>query len=178
MQKFTVHTLQSAPQEAAEQLQESLASFGMIPNLHGVMAQAPIVLDAYKYLHNLALASSFNNDEKTVIWQTINVEHNCHYCIPAHSAIAQSMAVSAQISDAIINGTQLPSEKLNALRSFTLAVIRNRGRVKQQLDDFMNIGYSQQHVLEVILFVSQKVMSNYINHFAKTPVDEAFKAFE
>jgi len=29
----------------------------------------------------------------------------------------------------------------------------------------------------VILGLSQKVMSNYTNHLAETPVDEAFKGF-
>lgn len=32
-------------------------------------------------------------------------------------------------------------------------------------------------VLEVILVLSQKVMSNYINHIAETPVDEPFRKF-
>lgn len=178
MHKFTVHTIDSAPQGAVKLLKESQAVFGMIPNLHGVMAEAPTVLDAYKKLHGLALATSFNNEEKTVIWQTINVEHQCHYCVPAHSAIARSMNVAQEVDNAIRDKTLLPNEKLNALRLFTLSVIRNRGKVTQDMDDFLQAGYNKQQALEVILFVSQKVMSNYINHFADTPVDEAFKAFE
>jgi AhpD family alkylhydroperoxidase len=176
--KFTVHNLDTAPEQAASLLKDSQASFGMIPNLHGVMAEAPTVLDAYKKLHELALATSFNNEEKTVIWQTINIEHQCHYCVPAHSAIARAMKVSEQIDNALREKADLPSSKLNALRSFTLAVIRNRGKVEKEISDFIHAGYNNQHALEVILFVSQKVMSNYINHFANTPVDEAFKAFE
>lgn len=178
MPKFTVHNLDSAPDQATSLLKDSQASFGMIPNLHGVMAEAPTVLDAYKKLHELALATSFNNEEKTVIWQTINIEHQCHYCVPAHSAIARAMKVSEQIDNALREKADLPSSKLNALRSFTLAVIRNRGKVEKEINDFIQAGYNNQHSLEVILFVSQKVMSNYINHFANTPVDEAFKAFE
>lgn len=178
MLEFTVHTIESAPQEAKDLLKDSHASFGMIPNLHGVMAEAPAVLDAYKKLHELALATSFDNEEKNVLWQTVNVEHQCHYCITAHSAIARSMHVSADIDKAIRDKSELPSAKLNALRAFTLDVIRNRGKVGTNINDFINAGYNNQQALEVILFVSQKVMSNYINHFADTPVDEAFKAFE
>lgn len=178
MPKFTVHNLDSAPDQATSLLKDSQASFGMIPNLHGVMAEAPTVLDAYKKLHELALATSFNNEEKTVIWQTINIEHQCHYCVPAHSAIARAMRVPEQIDNALREKADLPNTKLNALRSFTLAVIRNRGKVEKEINDFIQAGYNNQNALEVILFVSQKVMSNYINHFANTPVDEAFKAFE
>ncbi|SET43419.1 hypothetical protein SAMN04487962_109135 [Marinobacter segnicrescens] len=39
-------------------------------------------------------------------------------------------------------------------------------------------GYGQQQVLEVILGVAQKTMSNYVNHIAETPIDEPFKKFE
>ena len=38
-------------------------------------------------------------------------------------------------------------------------------------------GYGQQQVLEVILGLSQKVISNYVNHVAKTPVDKVFEQF-
>ncbi|MGB2685191.1 MAG: carboxymuconolactone decarboxylase family protein, partial [Olleya sp.] len=38
-------------------------------------------------------------------------------------------------------------------------------------------GYGEQQVLEIILGLSQKVISNYTNHIANTPVDEAFQKF-
>ena len=37
--------------------------------------------------------TSFDKDELTVVWQTINVEHACHYCVPAHTGIAKMMKV-------------------------------------------------------------------------------------
>ncbi|WP_339848077.1 hypothetical protein [uncultured Halopseudomonas sp.] len=80
--------------------------------------------------------------------------------------------------DALRDEKALPNAKLEALRTFVLAVVRKRGEVsKQELNDFYAAGYAQQQVLEVILGVSQKVMSNYVNHIAKTPVDEPFKKF-
>lgn len=75
--------------------------------------------------------------------------------------------------------TPLPSDKLEALRTFTLAVMNKRGNVsKADLDAFYQAGYQHRQVLEVILILSQKTMSNYINHIAQTPVDEPFKKFE
>lgn len=60
----------------------------MIPGLHGALAEAPGLLEAYQLLHKLFTESSFDNDEQAVVWQTINVEHECRYCVPAHTAIA------------------------------------------------------------------------------------------
>ncbi|MEO8645510.1 hypothetical protein [Pseudomonas sp.] len=64
------------------------------------------------------------------------------------------------------------------VRDFTLAIVRQRGELEStQMQDFYAAGYTQQNVLEVILGLSQKVMSNYTNHIAQTPIDETFKRF-
>lgn len=179
MKSFQLHDQSSAPQAAKPLLEDSMNSFGMIPGLHAVMAEAPGVLDAYKKLHALFLDSSFDADEQTVVWQSINVEHGCNYCVPAHTGIAKSMKVSDDVTNPLRDEMPLPSERLEALRSFTLVVLRNRGEVADaDLQAFYAAGYEQRHVLEVILGLSQKIMSNYINHIAKTPVDKPFMKFE
>ena len=143
------------------------------------MAGAPALLDGYQVLHRLfAEETSFDADEKTVVWQTINVAHECHYCVPAHTGIAKAMKVSDEISNALRDETPLPSAKLEALRSFTLAMLESRGRPSEaQMQAFLDAGYNQRHVLEIILGLAQKVMSNYTNHIAETPVDEGMKKF-
>ena len=178
MTAFTLHDLNSAPETAKPFLEKSLKAYGMIPGLHAVMAEAPGLLEGYQVLHELFMNSSFNADEKTVVWQTINVEHSCHYCVPAHTGIAKAMKVSDEISNALRDETPLPTAKLEALRTFTLAMVRQRGELnEQQLQDFYAAGYTQQNVLDVILGLSQKIMSNYTNHIANTPVDEGSKRF-
>lgn len=178
MADFKLHDIESAPEGAKPLLEKSQKGFGMIPGLHAVMAESPQVLEAYQKLHQLVLDSGFDNEEKTVVWQTINVENACHYCVPAHTGIAKMMEVSDDIIEPLRNETPLPNEKLEALRDFTLAVMRKQGNVSEQdLDAFFNAGYGHRQVLDVILTLSQKTMSNYINHIAQTPVDEPFQKF-
>ncbi len=179
MSDFTLHTQESAPEAAKPLLVNSVKSFGMVPNLHAVMAASPVLLEGYQTLHTLAQQTAFDADELTVVWQTINVEHACHYCVPAHTAIAHSMKVGADVIDALRNETTLPNAKLEALRTMTLAVLRDRGQVNgAALDAFYSAGYEQKNLLEIILVLSQKVMSNYVNHLADTPIDKPFQAFE
>lgn len=179
MAKFTVHDINSAPAESRPLLEKSQQEFGMIPNLHGVMAEAPGVLDAYQQLHQLVLNCSLSNEEKTVVWQAINVEHECHYCVPAHSAIANMMDVDQSLTEALREGRVLEDKKLETLRQFTLNVVRKRGRVSEvEVSSLMDAGYGKRQLLEVILILSQKVMSNYINHIVETPLDDAFAPFE
>ena len=178
MSEFTIHDVESAPEGSKPFLEKSLKGFGMIPNLHGVMAESPVVLEGYQTLHQLAQKTAFDKDELTVVWQAINVEHACHYCVPAHTAIANSMGVASEISEALRDETSLPNDKLESLRSATLAVVRNRGLVSDEdLAGFYSAGYTRQHLLDIILVLAQKVMSNYINHVADTPVDAPFQKF-
>ena len=42
---------------------------------------------------------------------------------------------------------------------------------------FLPLVMVKRHVLEVILGLSQKVISNYVNRIAQTPVDAMFEAY-
>jgi len=113
-----------------------------------------------------------------VVWQSINVEHECHYCVPAHSAIAASMKVDQDIVDALVNKTTFANPKLETLRETTLAMTRERAVISdQQIEKFFTAGYGKQQLLEIIVGLYQKVVSNYTNHLADTPIDAPFKKF-
>lgn len=178
MTTLKIHSIESAPKESKALLQDSQKAYGMIPGLHGVLAASPSALKGYQVLHELFVASSFNNDELTVVWQAINVEHACHYCVPAHTGIAHMMKVDNDIIESLRNETPLADAKLEALRTFTLSMVRNRGNVSEdELNAFYAAGYGEQQVLDIILGLSQKVISNYTNHIANTPVDAGFQKF-
>lgn len=179
MIQFQVHDETSAPEAGKPLLEHSKKANGRIPGLHGVMAEAPGLLEGYGVLHQLFLNSSFNKDELTVVWQTVNVEHNCHYCVPAHTAMAKGMQVDDAITDALRHETPLPNAHLEALRSFTLSMLRGRGNVDDsELQAFLDAGFTRRQILEVVLGIAQKVMSNYTNHLAQTPIDEVVSKYE
>jgi len=179
MVDFTFHDETTAPAESKPLIEKSKAGFGMLPGLHAVMAEAPGLLDAYQRVHELFVNSSFDKDELTVVWQTINVENQCHYCVPAHTGIAKSMGVDDAITDALRNETPLPNAHLEALRDFTLKLVRDRGFVSDEdTQAFLDAGFTKRQILEVVLGYSQKIMSNYTNHLAQTPVDKPFQKFD
>ena len=178
MSQFKFHTTETAPEGSKEILEGAKKQMGSIPSVYAVMAESPQILQAYTHLHQMFTETSFNAEELTVVWQTINVEHECHYCVPAHTGIAHSMNVDPTLTEALRNQDVMPTAKLQALHDFTLAMVRERGNVSHdQMQAFFDAGYSQQQVLEIILGLSQKVISNYTNHIANTPVDAPFEAF-
>ncbi|MCY7297277.1 carboxymuconolactone decarboxylase family protein [Alteromonas sp. a30] len=178
MSNFTLHDQDSAPEASKPLLQKSIDAFGMVPNLHAVMAESPQLLEGYQRVHELFSNSSFDKDELTVVWQTINKAHSCGYCLPAHTAVAQMMGADESITESIKTDAKLPNAKLDVLRDTTLAMVESRGNLTDaQLDNFYSAGYTHQNLLDIVLGLSQKIMSNYTNHIAKTPLDEAFQQF-
>ncbi len=176
--EFTVHSVGTAPDKSKPLLEKSLADFGMVPNLHGVLAEAPEVLLAYQQLHQLFMSTSLTPTEQHIVWLTINVENECHYCIPAHTMMAKMGKVSEDTISAIRNRSPIEDKKLEALRTFTLTVVQKKGFVDDNdLQNFLASGYTKQNILEVLLGVSQKVLSNYSNHITHVPVDEPFEPF-
>lgn len=178
MNTFKIHTIETAPAASKPALESAAKAFGRIPNMLGVLAEAPETLKAYGELHQHFADSSFNAEELTVVWQSINVENNCTYCVPAHTGIAHMMQVDPALTEALRNQEPMPTEKLQVLQDTTLAIVRQRGVLSDaELERFYAVGYGPQQVLEIVLGVAQKTISNYTNHLAKTPLDEAFQAF-
>ncbi|MGE4542931.1 MAG: carboxymuconolactone decarboxylase family protein [Pedobacter sp.] len=178
MKNFTKYDLNSSPEKSKALLENSLKTYGRIPGLHAIMAEAPGLLEGYQVLHKLFQETSFNAEEITVVWQTINVEHECTYCVPAHTGIANMMKVDPALTEALRNRGSMPTAKLQTLHDTTLAVVRKRGNLSdEEMETFFAAGYERRQLLEIILGLAQKVMSNYVNHIAHTPVDEAFKKF-
>jgi len=110
--------------------------------------------------------------EQQVVYLTSNFENECHYCMAGHTALAKLQKMDPAAISALRNGTKIPDRKLEALHRFTALVVRNRGwGLDGDVDEFLAAGYTRRNVLEVILGVATKVMSNYTNHIADTQLD-------
>ncbi len=130
MTTFIIHTPESAPAESKQQLESTRQRKGLIPNLYGVLAEAPIALEAYETHGNLLMRSSFTPTERHVVWFTINAYHDCHYCMAAHTFLAKGEKVPEDVIETARAVGAYQDPKLEALRAFTLKLVENRGRTK------------------------------------------------
>jgi len=178
MINFPVYTQESAPKGSQPLLDKTQQAYGLIPSLHGVMAQSPQLLEAYQALTNLFIQSSLSKEQRHVVWLTVAVSHQCHYCVPAHCQIATLDGIDPELISAIRSDQPIKDKKLEALREYTNSVVFNRGRVSvEESKTMINLGFSQQNLLDVNLGVAHKVLSNYTNALANTPIDEPFLPF-
>lgn len=175
--KLPLHDVESAPEESKERLEKANRQLGFIPNLWGFQAEAPALLEGYQTLSAIFDKSSLSPTERQIVLITSSFENECTYCVAAHSGIAQAQNVPEDVIEALRAGTEIEDPKLEALYQFTGAMVRGRGWVSDsETRRFLDAGYGPRHILEVILGVSLKVMSNYTNHFAQTPLDEAWRS--
>ncbi|MGE4107756.1 MAG: carboxymuconolactone decarboxylase family protein [Bacteriovoracia bacterium] len=176
MSDFKVHSPETSPSESKSLLEGVKGAMSFVPNLMGVMAESKAVLSSYLALSDFFSKTSFSPIEQQVVLLSVSKENECGYCLAAHSMLARNIAkMDSDSIEKIKMGATLADPKLNALGAFTKNIVSSRGNPSEQdLSAFFSQGYTQKHVLEVMLGVAMKTLSNYVNHVAKTPVDEVF----
>lgn len=170
-------TSTDAEPRAKAALEGAQKSLGFVPNMYAGMANSPGLLDTYLQGYQLFRdESGFTPAEQEVVFLTISRTNGCHYCVAAHSFIADQMSkVPSAVTDAIRDGREIPDAKLGALSAFTRTLVETRGLpTHRDVDGFLSAGYSERQVLEIILAIAVKTLSNYSNHLFHTPVDAMF----
>lgn len=177
MTNFIVHTKETAPQDSKPLLAGIEKAYGFIPNISSVTAESPVALEAYGAIAGIFEKSEFSATEKQIILMTNNRLNGCKYCMAAHSTISHMQGVPADAIETLRTGSKFSNPKLEALRVFAAEVNIQRGDVTPaQIKLFLSAGYTKAHILEVIVGTAMKVLTNYTNHVAETPVDGAFHA--
>ena len=58
-------------------------------------------------------------------------------------------------------------------------MFETRGLINEEdAEDFLSAGYDEKQILEIILAISVKTLSNYSNHIFHTEVDKSFEAYK
>lgn len=176
MSHFSVHTPNSAPAGSRKHLDAAQQRYGRVPNLYGTLAEAPIAVEAYDTLGSLLMRSSFTPSERHVAWFTVNAYHDCRYCMAAHTVLAMGEKVPKDVIETARAVQPYADPRLEALRVFTLDLVESRGwAAPEAVDRFLAAGFTRQNMLELVVLIAHKVVSNYSNHIAETPIDPAFE---
>lgn len=161
--------------------ERSKKAYKMVPNLYQAMANAPEILQSYTDCYqNFREHSGFTSAEQEVILLVISYENGCEYCMAAHSTMADFISkVPVEVTEAIRTDSTIPDTKLRALTEMTKEMLLSRGRPNPScVERFLQAGYQEKQLLDIILAIATKTLSNYTNHLFSTPVDAAFKARE
>ncbi len=175
MTTFPLHSSETAPEASKELLNSAQKRLGFVPNLMRVMAEVPVTLEAYQTLMALFEKTSFSPTETEVVTLSVSNTNGCDYCLAAHSTVAAMKKVPADVIKAAATGGDLADAKLDALAKLTRSIVETRGWPEETLlEAFYGQGYTTANYLELLVGVTMKTLSNYVNHQANTPIDEAF----
>ncbi|MCG6657458.1 carboxymuconolactone decarboxylase family protein [Halomonas campisalis] len=170
-------TLDNADAQAKPLLEQANEKLGFVPNMYQGMAKAPGVLDTYLHGYELFRQDSgFTPPQQEVVFLTISRLNGCGYCMSAHSMLGEKMSqVPADVLEAIRNDQPIPDMRLATLSEFTRVMFETRG--KPSRDDvaaFLEAGFEEPHILQIVLALAAKTLSNYSNHLNHPELDEAF----
>jgi uncharacterized peroxidase-related enzyme len=173
-------SLATADAVQKEVLEGAQKQVGFIPNMYANMVNVPAVLTTYLHGYNaFRQHSGFSPAEQEVVFLAISQQNDCHYCMAAHSMLADKMSgVPAPVLDAIRTRQPIPDAKLRTLFAFAQELVRSGGKPSPATGAaFLAAGYSELQAMNVVLAAAVKTLSNYNNHLFETVVEDKFAAY-
>lgn len=167
---FTIPTkaeVSETNQSLFDNLQKGL---GFVPNLYAYFAKSETALGDYLTLQNRK--SSLRAKEREVINLVTSQINGCRYCQSAHTVIGKMNGFTDEQILEIRKGTTSFDSKLDALAKFTASVVTNRGKATEESkNNFFNAGYTEANLIDVVIVVGDKIISNYIHNLTEFEID-------
>jgi uncharacterized peroxidase-related enzyme len=170
-------TAATAEGDAVERLADTQRAMGMVPNMYGAIANSPGLLATYLDGYTRFRAESgFTPAEQEAVFLTVSRYNECEYCMAAHSFIADTMSKTpVEVTDAIRDDGPVDDERFAALIGMTRSLLATRGHPSEaDVAAFRETGFTDAQLLELILAIAVKTISNWTNHLFRTPVDDIF----
>jgi uncharacterized peroxidase-related enzyme len=174
---FKIYTPENAPEKSRAILKELNGKLGFVPNVLGVLAESPAALKGWVDLKADLEGGTLTGIERKIVHLSTSYLNDSSYCMAAGTTIGEKEGCPRDILNNLREDSKLKDAKLEQLRQFTKAVMRRLGRPDQtDIDAFLKAGYTNAHILEVVMGVTLTIMGNYVNHIAQAPLDKAFEA--
>jgi AhpD family alkylhydroperoxidase len=156
--------------------EEVKKKFGFVPNLIREMSRNPAVARVYLEGQAAIAGGVLSPREQQVIQLAVSVYNECHYCRAAHRLGSRMAGVAPGDIEAIQKGALPEDARLRSLVSGTWQVLDVRGSLTPpDLRALEAEGIDRAQLYEIVAIIGLKTVSNYINHIAHTPIDEAFR---
>lgn len=168
--QFTVpkrEEVSAGNQQLFDQIEKA---FGKVPNLYATLAYSENALGAYLQLQNRA--TSLSSKESEVVNLVVSQVNNCIYCLSAHTVVAQHAGFTTE-QTLEIRAASIPfDKKLDALSKLTKSITQHRGNIDNSLlNAFFEVGYTKENLVDTIVLIGDKTITNLLHSITKVPVD-------
>ena len=143
---------------------------GFVPNLSAFFSKSETALGDYLAFQNRK--STLTNKEKEVVNLVTSQINGCRYCQSAHTFLGKLNGFSDEQILELRKGAASFNPKLDALAKFTASVVNNKGHVADNIkEDFFAAGYTEANLVDLIIVVGDKIISNYLHNLTHLPID-------
>jgi AhpD family alkylhydroperoxidase len=170
MKTFTVPTRETVT-EANQAIFDTLKKkVGKVPNLYATMAYSKNALATYLALQGAP--SSLSSKEKEIVNLVTSQINNCEYCLAAHTTIGKLNGFTDDQILEIRSGAVSFDAKYNALAALVKSFVKNFGKPSEEAaNNFFEAGYTNENLVDTIVLIGDKIISNYLHGITKVPVD-------
>lgn len=143
---------------------------GFVPNLYAYYAKSETALADYLALQNRK--TTLKAKEKEVVNLVVSQVNGCQYCLSAHTALGKMNGFSEEQIMELRGGSASFDAKLDALVKLAKNIAENKGNnAGQAIQNFYDNGYTEVNLIDVVMLIGDKIISNYINNITNIPVD-------
>ncbi len=143
---------------------------GFVPNLYATFAHSENALGSYLALQSAK--SSISGKAREVVNLAVSQVNGCAYCLAAHTVIGGMVGFTPDQILEIRGGRASFDAKLDALAKLTKGIALKRGHADPKLvDAFLSAGWTTENLVDLIVAVGDKTVSNYLHAVTQVPVD-------
>ncbi len=143
---------------------------GRVPNLWAAMAHSEHGLATY-FAFTTA-KTSLRAKEKEVINLVVSQVNTCDYCLAAHTALGKLSGLTDEQMLEIRQGRAPFDPKLDALARFVKSAAVHYGHPDPQLlENLFAAGYTPGNLVDIILVIADKVVTNYLYSVSAFEID-------
>lgn len=169
---FVDHTVESAPAASRRSLEAVTRSMGHLPSAAARLAASPHLLDGFLKLSAMFEQTTLDPIAREVVVMTVAARNECHVCVAIHTTKLTGLGAGDDIVSPLREQRPLDDERLEAVRQFTLEVLRTAGGVgDEELRAFLSHGHTEQNALEVVMGIGTYTMSTLANRLTRAPLD-------
>lgn len=175
---YPIHTLASAPENSKPGLEQLHKAFGVVPNIAGVIANSPKLINALVGVFGQVHTSSLTEPEIQVVLLTNAVTNSCKYTVAFHTALAIQQGVSPEETGAIRERRAPKDKRFAALSNLARTLIEKRGHAcAEELDTFLAAGFTKEQILEVVAIVAASTITNYAGSITDPVLEDSFQQY-
>lgn len=116
--------------------------------------------------------TSLSNKEKEIVNLAVSEANDCKYCKAAHTALAKMNGFTDEQALELRKGSASFDNKFDALVKFSKNVTETSGHVDTEvLESFFKAGYNQGNLVDVIIQIGEKTITNYLHSITQIPID-------